>query len=266
MMNCKNIKTHQGKQTYKLYLGACVVLCGVVVSAVAVAQNYLPSGRLPKITIGGKQVLTNEQMKHNTVDSDLPEALKNDRTKMAIENRRRIQIWNHTPFRGPVAAPITWVEMNDMSCLYCQDLSQRIDEIFKKDKYKGKIQHFFMHLPVDKYNFTNAAAFYGRLAFGAGEFWDYRQSLYNVSSATDNIFTEKLISVGVPEKEIRRMTRKNARQYYKELDADRTAVQSMGEHKPPVLYVNGIKIGGSITLEQLESLMDYEIKLYERSL
>ena len=123
-----------------------------------------------------------------------------------------------------------------------------------------------MHLPVDKYNFTNAAAFYGRLAFGAGEFWDYRQSLYNVSSATDNIFTEKLISVGVPEKEIRRMTRKNARQYYKELDADRTAVQSMGEHKPPVLYVNGIKIGGSITLEQLESLMDYEIKLYERSL
>jgi protein-disulfide isomerase len=230
----------------------------------AVAQSYMIPGRAPKITIGGQQVLTNKQIRNEAVNSDLPEELQHDRARMAIENRRRLQIWNHNPMRGPKEAPVVFLEITDLSCLYCQDLSKEIDKVFKKEKFKGQIQHYVMHLPVDSYNLTNAAAFYSRLAFDANYFWEYRKNLFDVSSATDNIFIEKLLSIGLEEKEIRRMTRKNARRYYRELDADSTAAKSLGEMRPPALYVNGIKIGGSITLKELEPLVDYEIKLYEK--
>lgn len=226
--------------------------------------QYAPSGRIPKITIGGHQVLTNEQLNHQTLDSDLPVQLQNDRARMAIENRRRIQVWNHTPLRGAEKAPVTLLEITDLSCLYCQDTSKKVDEIFEKEEFKGKIQHLVMYLPVDQYNFTNSAAFYSRLAFDAGYFWQYRKSLYDVSSATDNVFIDKLLNIGVAEKDIRRMTRKNARRYYRELDADIKSAKKLGEMRPPALYVNGIKIGGSVTMQELEPLIKYEIKLYER--
>lgn len=245
-----------------LVLVVAFTLC-FMLSSYAWAQ-YAPSGRIPKITIGGQQVLTNEQLKHQTLDSDLPAALHNDRSRMAIENRRRIQVWNHTPVRGPEKAPVTLLEINDLSCLYCQELSKKVDEIFEKEEFKGKVQHLVMYLPVDHYNYTNSAAFYGRLAFDAGYFWQYRKSLYDASAATDNVFIDKLLNIGVAEKDIRKMTRKNARRYYRELDADLKSAKSLGEMRPPALYVNGIKIGGSITMEELEPLLQYEIKLYER--
>lgn len=236
----------------------------VIFSIEAISQNFLHSGRVPKITIGGQEVLTNKQLRTQAVDSDLPLLLKNDRARMAIENRRKIQIWNHTPMRGPEKAPVVLLEITDLSCLQCQSLSKKVDEVYNKEKFKNKIQHYVMHLPIDSFNLTNAAAFYSRLAFDAGYFWSYRESLFDVSSASDNTFIEQLLSIGVKEKDLRRMTRKNARRYYRELDADLTASKKIGEIRPPALYVNGIKIGGSITFDELEPLIEYEIKLFEK--
>lgn len=256
------------KNSMKAYkLAHLVLVLAFIITFVvpgSVWAQYAPSGRIPKITIGGKQVLTNEQLNHQTLDSDLPEALKNDRARMAIENRRRIQVWNHTPVRGPENAPVVLLEITDLSCLYCQSMSKRIDEIMMQDKYKGKIQHLVMYLPVDQYNFTNSAAFYSRLAYDAGHFWKYRESLYDTPDSNDHAFIDKLLNIGVSEKDIRKKTRKNARRYYRELDADVNTSKNLGELRPPALYVNGIKIGGSITMDELEPLIDYEIKLYER--
>lgn len=255
-------KMHTHKTLLRLSFASLFMF---IVSSYCFAQAYLPSGRVPKITIGGHQVLTNEQLKHQAFDEDLPESLRNDRARMAIENRRRLQIWNHTPMRGPENAPVVILEITDFSCISCQDLSKHVDNVFAMDKFAGKIQHYVMHLPVDPYNLTNSAAFYSRLAFDAGYFWEYRKELYDISSATDNVFIDKLLGIGVEEKEIRTLTRNNARRYYRELDADTKTAKSLGEMRPPALYVNGIKIGGSVTLQELEPLLEYEVKLYERT-
>ncbi len=228
------------------------------------AQGYTMSGRAPKIKIGGKEVMTNDEIKFHAFDADLPQTLKNDRARMAIENRYYIQAWSHNAARGPEDAPVTMLEITDLSCLYCQDLSKKIDAVFTEEKYKNKIRHIVMHLPVDQYNMTNAAAFYSRLAYDADHFWQFREKLYEASTMADNIFIDKLVSVGVSEKKLRRMTRENARRYYRELDADIKASKGMGETRPPVLYVNGIKMGGGISMDNLSDLVEYEIKLYEK--
>ncbi|MFT7144298.1 MAG: protein-disulfide isomerase, partial [bacterium] len=207
------------------------------------AQSLMGAGRAPKIKIGGKEVLTNAEIKYHAFDDELPAELKSNRARLAIENRHRIQAWNHNAVRGPEGAPVTLLEITDFSCLYCQDLSKAVDKVYNDAAYKNKIRHIVMHVPVDKYNMTNAAAFYSRLAFDADRFWEYREKLYEASSISDNVFIDKLLSVGVEEKNLRRMTRENARRYYRELDADTKAARNMNETKPPVLYVNGIKMG-----------------------
>lgn len=264
-MRVKKI-TLTNKNKFNILFAVCIftfTAAFLFFSSYALAQNHI-TGRAPQVIIGGKAVLTKVEIRHNVSSEDLPENFKDNRARRAIENRFHVQAWRHNAVRGPINAPVVLFEITDLSCLFCQDLSKAVDAIFEDDQFKNKIRHIVMHIPVDKYNMTNAAAFYSRLAYDAGKFWEYRKKLYDASVNSDNVFIEKLLSVGVEEKDLRRMTRENARRYYRELDADSKAARDMSENKPPVLYVNGIKIGGGIAIKNLKELVDYELKRYEK--
>lgn len=228
------------------------------------ASDYRLAGRVPKITIAGQEVLTNDEIRTHVFDRDMPTSLKTNMVRLALENRRAIQVWEHDPKRGPDGAPVVILEITDLSCVYCQAQSKMVDDVFKTDRFKNKIQHIVMHLPLDAYNMTNSAAFYGRLAHDADVFWPYRESLYDSSDSTDNIYVEKLMNSGVDIKTLRQMSRENARRYFRELDADIKAVKKLSEMRPPAIYVNGIKLGGGVPYDQIYDLIDYEIKLFER--
>lgn len=218
----------------------------------------------PEVHIGGKEVIPGDKhakAKVKTVD-DLPEGLRTERARAALAMRQNITVYKHNPSYGNDDALIQVVEFTDLNCLQCMTFLRHVDEIMAKDKYKDHIKYTHVHLPVDLYNSTNPAAFYGKIAQELGVFWEYRKQLFNINEIKDNTFMDKLINAGANPVKIRNLVRQKARQYYKELDADALLSKNMGETRPPVLFINGVKVGYNIKIEELEPLLDYEMKIF----
>lgn len=218
----------------------------------------------PTVHISGKEVIPGTS-KRRTIPTkeSLPEALKTERAKAAIAMRQNINIYSHNPSKGPEDAPLTIIEMTDLNCLQCMTFLKDTDEVLKQEKYTDKVRYVHIHLPVDLYNSTNPAAFYGKIAQEQGVFWEYRDQLFSISEIKDNTFIDKLVSVGGNPIEIRNLVRFNARKFYKELDADTLFSKNLGETRPPILFVNGVKVGYNIKVEELSALLDYELDMSE---
>jgi protein-disulfide isomerase len=263
---------------YVLRLFLLFVLCAI--STQSYAANITvpkPSTGLPKkakaklplehppVHILGKEVIPGSNKKRIVPRSVeiLPENLQTERARAAIAMRRDMNIYKHNPYYGPIDAPITIIEMTDLNCLQCMTFLKGVDEVLKQEKYTDKVRYVHVHLPVDLYNSTNPAAFYGKIAQEQGVFWEYRKQLFSIAEIKDNTFIDKLVNVGGNPIEIRNLVRFNARKFYKELDADALSAKNMGETRPPVLFVNGIKVGYNIKIEELASLLDYELDMSE---
>lgn len=214
----------------------------------------------PEVYISGKKVVSRSNVGGKLGISqlkNLPPELNGDQIRSAIEQRRHMRIYNHNPTQGVFDAPVTIVEFSDLSCLQCYKTLRKVDEV--REKYMDKIKYVSVHLPIDYYNTSNPAAFYGRLAHQSGVYWEYRKLLINQDSLEENTFSEKLLEAGVDVRKLRTLIRKNARQFYRELDADALLARKMNEQRPPAVYVNGIRVGISIPYEKLEDLIKYEI-------
>lgn len=219
-----------------------------------------------EVYISGKKVMTKhttgEKLSSNQI-LNLPPELNTEAIKTTIQQRRHMQIYNHNPSIGKADAPVTIIELSDLSCLQCYKILKEVDKV--RAKYADKVRYIHIHLPVDPYNTSNPAAFYGRLAHQSGVFWKYRELLLDLTEINENTFSEKLIEAGVDVKRLRTLIRKNARQFYKELDADSMLSRKMTETQPPAIYVNGIRVGMRIPFESLEALIQYEISEQEKS-
>lgn len=227
------------------------------------AQKPAPeiSGQRPSVNIMGRAVTSSgsdmPDVLRDALSGNLPASLRTDAIQSTMADRRRLPLYAHAPARGQENAPVTLVEMMDLSCLQCMQRLREVEEVIQA--HGKEIRHVYLHLPVDFYNSSNPAAFYGRVAQSMDIFWDYRDQLMNMNAFSENIFFEKLVQAGANPREVRRHMRDNARTFYRELDADTAAAKQLGEEKPPVFYINGIRVDHHITTEQLSDLIEYEI-------
>ena len=219
----------------------------------------------PKVFIAGKPILVKKHVRtfvQNKLLDHLPPALRFQRIRAALENRTNISVFPHSPRRGRSDAPVVILELTDLSCLQCSQQLQQIDDI--REKYKDKILQIHTYVPVDRYNTSNPAAFYSRLAHDSGSFWEYRDELFSIEDLSEQSLVSKLIASGVDIQHLRQNVRQNARQYYRELDADSQLAGDLGILRPPAIFVNGVRIGAAVKMEQLEELIKYEIKVSEQ--
>lgn len=241
------------KKSLFLFFAACIAS---TTANVAMGQSYIPAQK-QKVFINGVEVISSQTLRRNTIKAELPDELQSTRTRMAIENRQRIQIYDHSPTIGPKNAPINIVEFNDLSCKKCREASQKIDSV--RNKHPKRVRHIYVHTPVDAYNATNPAAFYGRIAQDNDLFWKYRASLYRDNPTSENVYIDRLVDIGMTMDTVREKIRDNARRYYREIDADAMLASKLGEKSAPVIFINGIRIGNTITLDNVDLLIDYEL-------
>lgn len=209
--------------------------------------------KIPSVFINGKRV---KSMLEENMGQSLGSRNKN---KVFNYNTvRDITIFTHTPRIGSSSAPVKIIEMTDLSCLQCQPLMKIADSIY--EKYHQQVQLLHIHLPVDLYNSTNPAAFYGQMAQKENVFWNYRKNLYKLKKVNDNAFVDSLIDSNLSFNDIRKLSRSGARQFYKELDADAQMAKRLGEMKPPVLFVNGIRVSPNATEDDVDRLVRFAIK------
>jgi protein-disulfide isomerase len=213
----------------------------------------------PAITIHGKAVISERQRRQDKVQAKIPESLRDPKSQKYLNKRTDIPYYDHAPTEGVISAPITMVLFNDLSCMQCMDVVKKIEAA--REKYKDDIFFVHVHLPVDLFNATNPAAFYGRLAQKLGLFWDYRTKLIQLEETGDSIYLDQLLDLGVDRHEMRKLIREQARRLYKELDADAMLAKQLKESKPPVVYINGIKVGEGRLLEKIEDVIKYELEM-----
>lgn len=243
----------------------CILLLSVCFIATwsnsVFAQSYIPSQK-QKVYIKGVEVISNQQLRRNTIKEELPDELQSTRTRMAIENRQQIRIYDHSPSTGPKGAAITIIEFNDLSCNQCREVSKKVDEI--REKHPKDVRHIYVHTPIDAYNATNPAAFYGRIAYDNGIFWKYRSYLYQNKPTAENIYMDTLVDLGMEMDKVREDIKDNARRYYREIDADTKLAADMGENTAPAIFINGIRIGSTISMENVNLLVTYELEQFEK--
>ena len=241
---------------------ALMVMAGYAVSfeEVPVTPQQREEALKRVISIGGHSQLKRREIHHGVVFDNLPPALSSEMIKSAMASRKAIPIYTHNPILGPETAAVTIIEMTDLSCRTCMATVQKITAL--RDAFGDDVRIVHKHLPSDLYTPTNTAAFYAKLAQKHGLFWEYRYRLSVLQTEiTEDTYNQQLIKLGVDVPSMQSAIRSNARQFYRELDADALQAKALGESVPAVFYVNGVRIGpGSVPIGALEDLIKYEIE------
>lgn len=255
--------TYVKRQRPTLARSACLVLSAFTfqnnaLGATPDAQGY--------VMIGAQRVLTKAQQiaeSEKFAKDALPKSLRNDMFLRSLRNRDRVSPPYSAPATGSNEAPITVYEFADLSCSLCSMKMKTVDKILDKEEFEGKIKRVYVHAPADKFTPTNPSAFYSKIAQNSGDFWGFRKDMVTASGRSDTDMVKFLMDQGVSISIIRKNLRENTRQFYKQLDDEASASRVFVRGELPFYMVNGITVGPTLTLENLEDFIRYEIEQVE---
>ena len=211
---------------------------------------------LPKVTIGGVAVITRAASVAADISETTPAGLKAPGFSDFLERRFNITPYAHSPILGDPKAPIRVIEFIDLSCGQCMPELTKIDAALHD--YASSTVVIHIHAPTARFQDTNMPAFYGKIAARSNVFWTYRDNIIKDKPADGNAIFDELVKSGVSVQDARTMMLNEARRFYRELDADSLLARSFGVGKPPVLFVNGIRLGESgLPLDKLPDVLEY---------
>lgn len=208
------------------------------------------------MTIGGKAVISKAELTANELNDTTPEALRESHMLPQLDRRFSIMPYAHSPRRGPNDAKIRAVVFTDFSCGQCMPELAKIDAALAA--ISDTVQVIHIHAPMTRFQDTNMPAFYGKVAGRGGVFWKYRDLLVAKPTVDANVLFDNLLESGMNVTQARSLMLTDARRFYRELDADSLLARSFNISNPPVVFLNGIRVGfGGIPLEKLKDVLDY---------
>ncbi len=220
---------------------------------------------LPTVTIGGKSVISKAEQTANELNDTTPEGIREPMMLQHLDRRFSVTPYAHSPKRGANGAQITAIVFTDFSCGQCMPELTKIDAALAG--VSNTVQTIHIHAPMVRFQDTNMPAFYGKVAARGGVFWKYRDMLLAKPTVEANVLFDNLIASGMDVAQARSLMLTDARRFYRELDADSLLARSFGITNPPVVFVNGIRVGfGGIPLEKLKDVLDYLHKRIERGM
>lgn len=178
--------------------------------------------------------------------------LKNPK-KPKLEDKRRLL--------GSENSSITIVEYADFQCPACRIAFESLNQF--KEKYKGKIQFYYKHMPLDFHKMAYPAAQYFEAIklqdkAKALRFFDY--VFENQRQLTDERFLKKAAAkVGANSAKLSEDIKSEF--VRKIIEDDMDEFQKFGFTGTPVILLNGVALNGAQKLEELERIMN----LTERS-
>lgn len=223
-----------------------------------------PDG-LPKVVIGGQEVVTFKAKTARDVSESTPDDLRGPVWKEILDHRFNITPYAHDPAKGQATAPIQVILFEDLSCGQC--LPTLGDTDMALAAYASETSVVHVHAPLGRLQNTNLPAFYGKVAARMGKFWEYRATLISSRASTPETVLDALLKTGVRERDVRSLMMTDARRFYREIDADTLLSRSFAVGQPPVIFVNGIRVGtGGIPLDKLGDVLHYVSERVARGL
>ncbi|MBI3684152.1 MAG: thioredoxin domain-containing protein [Acidobacteria bacterium] len=174
------------------------------------------------------------------------------------------------PAAGPAGAKVTLVVFSDFQCQYCREEAKTLRQNLQKS-YANDVRLVFKDLPLEQIHpWAKPAAVAGRCIFRQNQaaFWDYHDWIFEQQS---NITSENLKSKvlefasGKPLDTLQLTQCIDAKSTEKEVDRNTAESRVLQISSTPTLFVNGRRLVGNVTWEQLRGVIDYEIDYARRN-
>jgi protein-disulfide isomerase len=157
---------------------------------------------------------------------------------------------------GPARAPVTMVEFSDYLCPYCQHAQGVVDEVLDRNAGKVRFVHrdFLLGRPR-----SMAVARAAQCAADQGKFWDYRHGLLaRPGDWSDSDLIRRAEPLGLDRASFQACLSSD-RHDKAILDSSEQGNQ-LGVNSTPTFFINGRRVTGARTVEQLQEIIDSELK------
>ena len=166
-----------------------------------------------------------------------------------------IEAWN--PTRGPVDAPIVFIEYTDFQCPYCDRVQPTIDAL--RERYGDKMVHVFKHLPLPMHQQAGLAAEASLCAGDQGKFWELHDWIFaNKNNLSRDTLVTQAETLGLDLEAF--STCLDAGTHRGHVQADTAEANSFGIRGTPGFVVNGRVVTGAQPLENFIEIFYDELR------
>lgn len=173
-----------------------------------------------------------------------------------------------SPSMGTVGAPVVISVYTDYQCPYCREEAKALRANLLK-AYPKEVRLFVHDFPLEQIHpWARAAAIAGRCAMLQGEdnYWKFHDWIFdNQDGVGAETFRGKLMAwapgAGLEPLQLGRCI--DSKETEPVLQADIEQAKQLGINSTPTVYVNGRKLAGTVSWEQMKRIIDVEIKYQE---
>ena len=172
-----------------------------------------------------------------------------------LKNPKQAKLDDERRLIGSNNSEITIVEYADFQCPACKMAFDNLNRF--KEKYAGKVQFFYKHMPLDFHKMAYPAALYFEAIKlqdknKAMKFFDYVYQ--NQRQLTDDSFLKKIAnSIGINMSKL--MTDIKSEKIKKIIENDMSEFQNFGFTGTPVILLNGVALHGAQSIDELERIL-----------
>jgi protein-disulfide isomerase len=172
------------------------------------------------------------------------------------------------PSMGTVGAPVVLSVYTDYQCPYCRDQAKVLRANLLKS-YPKEVRMFVHDFPLEQIHpWAKTAAIAGRCTMLQGEdnYWKYHDWVFdNQGNLGLETFRSTLMTWapqnGMDALQLGRCL--DSKETEPQVDKDLAEGKLLGLNSTPTVYINGRKLAGSVSWEQLKKIIDVEVKYQE---
>jgi len=170
-----------------------------------------------------------------------------------------------SPYIGSSNPKINIVIYSDLFCPACNDLMNNIERLMKDDKISEVVRVYFKHYPINKecnpsvgYDLHPGSCTASLLGFELmkkGLFWEYEREIRNSPAKDESTVLEIALNF-IKDMNIKKIKEDNV----KYLNTNILEGKALGINATPTWFINGRKIVGSYSSENIKQLINYILK------
>jgi predicted DsbA family dithiol-disulfide isomerase len=207
---------------------------------------------------GRKRLAAREQLAERLRDGD-------DRHDLELNlepPRYDIEVTSEDPALGTSAAPVTLVEFADFECPFCRQVAPRLAQL--KAAFGDRLRIVWKDFPLsDIHPTAQKAAHAARCALDQGAFWKYHDVLFASEQLSAKVLMDAAETAGVKKEPFARCV--ESRGPVPQVARNIRAGVSLGIEGTPTLFINGRRVEGLQSYEDLRGIVEEELQKTTRT-
>lgn len=169
------------------------------------------------------------------------------------------------PSFGTPGASVVISEFSDFECPYCREEAKLIRDNLLKT-YPKDVRLYFYDFPLEQIHpWAKAAAMAGRSIFkqSASAWWDYHDWIFDKQAdiTADNLKAKVLEFAKAKGLDVEQLSKSmDSRETEAEVNGTVQLGQSLAVNQTPTLFINGRRVAGASSWNDLKFVIDYEIE------